>query len=80
MLKTVSAVGARRPRPHSYLTVEMNVIELHIVVQAQMLSDGTIERSGNENGIYNMTDTRDLFGLLLSNIQRKHSDSVRVYK
>lgn len=35
----------------------MNVIELHIAVQAQMLSDGAVERSGNENGVYGTTDT-----------------------
>lgn len=37
--------------PHSYLTVEVNVIELHICVKAQMLSDGAIERGRNEHGV-----------------------------
>lgn len=34
----------------------MNVIELHISVKAQMLSDDTIERSRNEQGICDMTE------------------------
>lgn len=51
----------------------MNVIELHIAVQAQMLSDGAVERSGNENGVYGTTDTLNdsvvCLGRLLSNQQ-----------
>lgn len=58
-------------QPHFYLAVEMNVIELHVGVKAHMLSDGTIERSGNEHGICNMTDMpqdTDLFKSALPNL------------
>lgn len=46
----------RTKQPRSYLTVEVNVVELHVGVKAQMFRDGAVERRRNEHGICNMTD------------------------
>lgn len=41
---------------HQNSHLKMNVIESDVTVHLQILGDRTIERGGNENDIYNMTN------------------------